>query len=167
VHSTPKLPPSNGKSRSTQHKPVFSKETNSAFRSPSPRKYTGRNPLAASQSSTGPSTPNAYADNTQDLFSSSPFEAGSAARPTPNPDTVLHRNVLDKNYRIQATPHSQRKQHTTTLGRLSRLLARDLRAPTTQRPLLSSKTTLTTTSATTSPTPTSHPRNLPPHTCES
>jgi DASH complex subunit ASK1 len=114
VHSTPKLPPSNGKSRSTQHKPVFSKETNSAFRSPSPRKYTGRNPLAASQSSTGPSTPNAYADNTQDLFSSSPFEAGSAARPTPNPDTVLHRNVLDKNYRIQATPHSQRKQHTTT-----------------------------------------------------
>lgn len=109
VHSTPKLPPSNGKARSIQHKSSFGNTANSAFRSPSPRKYTGKNPLA---SSTGPSTPNAFADNTQDLFSSSPFQAESAARPAPNPDTVLHRNVLDKNYRIQATPHSQRKQPT-------------------------------------------------------
>lgn len=112
VHSTPKLPPSNGKSRSTQNKSSFGKSASSAFRSPSPRKYTGRNPLATSQSSVEPSTPNAYGANNQDLFSSSPFQADSAVRPAPpsNPDTVLHRNVLDKNYRIQATPHSQRKQ---------------------------------------------------------
>jgi DASH complex subunit ASK1 len=115
VHSTPKLPPSNGKARATQHKSSSGKPTSSAFRSPSPRKYTGRNPLATSQSSAGPSTPDAnpFASNTQDLFDSSPFQAESAARPTPNPDTVLHRNVLDKNYRIQATPHSQRKQPTS------------------------------------------------------
>jgi DASH complex subunit ASK1 len=113
VHSTPKLPPSNGKARSTQHKSSSGKPTSSAFRSPSPRKYTGRNPLATSQSSTGPSTPNPFASNTQDLFDSSPFQAESAARPASNPDTVLHRNVLDKNYRIQATPHSQRKQPTS------------------------------------------------------
>jgi DASH complex subunit ASK1 len=110
VHSTPKLPPSNGKARSTQHKSSFgNKESNSAFRSPSPRKYTGRNPLGVSQSSLGPTTPSVFEDNTQDLFSS-PFRAESAARRPSNPDTVLHRNVLDKNYRIQATPHSQRKQ---------------------------------------------------------
>lgn len=114
VHSTPRLPASTGKSRSTQHKSSFSKQAGSSYRSPSPRKYTGRNPLANSQSSQEPSTPNAPAANTQDLFSSSPFQAESALRPTAqssNPDRVLHRNVLDKNYRIQATPHSQRKQN--------------------------------------------------------
>jgi DASH complex subunit ASK1 len=110
VHSTPKLPPSTGKARSSQH----SKPASSSYRSPSPRKYTGRNALAASQSSEEPSTPNAPAAHTQDLFSS-PFQADSAARPSTqasNPDAVLHRNVLDKNYRIQATPHSQRKQQS-------------------------------------------------------
>ncbi|GAB7332030.1 hypothetical protein MBLNU13_g03928t1 [Cladosporium sp. NU13] len=127
VHSTPKLPPSNGKARANQNKSSSGKPTSSAFRSPSPRKYTGRNPLATSQSSAGPSTPKPFASNTQDLFDSSPFQPESAARPTPNPDTVLHRNVLDKNYRIQATPHSQRKQPisysrptTTTPGTATR-----------------------------------------------
>lgn len=128
VHSTPKLPPSNSKARATHHKSSSGKPTSSAFRSPSPRKYTGHNPLATSQSSAGgPSTPKPFASNTQDLFDSSPFQPESAAGPTPNPDTVLHRNVLDKNYRIQATPHSQRKQPpsysrptTTTPGTATR-----------------------------------------------
>ena len=114
VHSTPKLPPSTGKGRASQHKPSYEKPPNSSYRSPSPRKYTGRNALAASQSSEEPSTPNAPATRTRDLFSS-PFETESAARPSAyeqNPDAVLHRNVLDKNYRIQATPHSQRKQQS-------------------------------------------------------
>lgn len=114
VHSTPRLPASTGKTQ-TQHKSSFNKSAASSYRSPSPRKYTGRNPLATSQASQEPSTPNAPASNNQDLFSSSPFQAESALRPTAqtsNPDTVLHRNVLDKNYRIQATPHSQRKQPT-------------------------------------------------------
>ena len=114
VHSTPKLPPSTGKGRASQHKPSYEKPPNSSYRSPSPRKYTGRNALAASQSSEEPSTPDAPATRTRDLFSS-PFETDSAARPSAyeqNPDAVLHRNVLDKNYRIQATPHSQRKQQS-------------------------------------------------------
>jgi len=114
VHSTPKLPPSTDKGRSSQHKSSYDKPPNSSYRSPSPRKYTGRNALAASHSSEEPSTPNAPATRTHDLFSS-PFETESAARPSAqeqNPDAVLHRNVLDKNYRIQATPHSQRKQQS-------------------------------------------------------
>jgi DASH complex subunit ASK1 len=114
VHSTPKLPPSTGKGRSSQHKSSFGKSANSTYHSPSPRKYTGRNARALSQSSEEPSTPNAPATRTHDLFSS-PFETESAARPSAqesNPDAVLHRNVLDKNYRIQATPHSQRKQQS-------------------------------------------------------
>ena len=113
VHSTPKLPPSNGKTRANQHRSSSGKPTSSAFHSPSPRKYTGRNPLAISHSSAGPSTPKPFASNTQHLFDSSPFQPESAPRPTPNPDTVLHRNVLDKNYRVQATPHSQRKRPTS------------------------------------------------------
>jgi len=112
VHSTPKLPPSTGKA--SQHKSSFGRPASSSYTSPSPRKYTGRNALAASQSSEEPSTPNAHVARGHDLFSS-PFQAESAARPSTqasNPDAVLHRNVLDKNYRIQATPHSQRKQQS-------------------------------------------------------
>ncbi|KAM0712488.1 hypothetical protein Q7P37_011585 [Cladosporium fusiforme] len=113
TQSTPKLPASTGKARSS-----YSRPASSSYRSPSPRKYTGKNPLAHSQDSDEePSTPNAPAHtDDQHLFSSSPFQAESNVKPhqthTPNPDTVLHRNVLDKNYRIQATPHSQRKPQT-------------------------------------------------------
>jgi len=111
VHSTPKLPPSTGKARSSQPKSSFGRQASSSYTSPSPRKYTGRNARAASHSSEEPSTPNAPATRTHDLFSS-PFQE-SAAKPSTqasNPDAVLHRNVLDKNYHVRATPHSQRKQ---------------------------------------------------------
>lgn len=116
TQSTPKLPASTGKARSSHNRPG-----SSSYRSPSPRKYTGKNPLALSQNSEEePSTPNAPATYEGDdrLFSSSPFQAESAFKPAThthaaaNPDTVLHRNVLDKTYRIQATPHSQRKPQT-------------------------------------------------------
>ncbi|KAL1585523.1 hypothetical protein WHR41_05640 [Cladosporium halotolerans] len=114
VQSTPKLPASTTKTRPAQQKSSFGKSAASSYRSPSPRKYTGRNPLAVSQTSEEPSTPNAPGNrNDENLFSSSPFQAESAVRPQTqhsNADAVLHRNVLDKNYRIQATPHSQRKQ---------------------------------------------------------
>lgn len=46
---------------------------------------------------------------------SSPFEPESAFQPSANrrpqnSDPLMHRSILDKNYRIQATPHTQRKQ---------------------------------------------------------
>lgn len=50
-------------------------------------------------------------------FDSSPFEPESAFQPSAyhsqrqeNNDPVMHRAILDKNYRIQATPHTQRQQ---------------------------------------------------------
>jgi DASH complex subunit ASK1 len=48
------------------------------------------------------------------LHSSSPFEPPSAYQPSTaqrqqNPDTLMHR-VMDRNFRIQATPHTARKQ---------------------------------------------------------
>ena len=83
-----------------------------AFRSPSPRKYTGKNPLAKAPSSEEPSTPR---PQTGLCAQSSPFEPESAIyQPSTqgqrtNNDPLMHR-VLDKNYRIQATPHTQRRQ---------------------------------------------------------
>ena len=107
VQTTPKL--SSGKK--TNGKAVLSKST-AAFRSPSPRKYTGKNPLAANPSSEEPSTPR---PQTGAGVQSSPFEPESAAyRPSTqqrrgNNDPLMHR-ILDKNYRVQATPHTQRRQ---------------------------------------------------------
>ena len=103
VQTTPKLPASTKK---TNGKPP------AAFRSPSPRKYTGKNPLAKQPSSEEPSTPRPQKDT---FPQSSPFEPNSAFRPPPpstrqNNDPLMHR-VLDKNYRIQATPHPQRRQY--------------------------------------------------------
>lgn len=100
AQSTPKLPPSTAKGRNAA----------ASFRSPSPRKYTGKNPLAVTPSSEEPSTPR---PQTTLNFQSSPFEPNSAAfRPSArqNNDPLLHRGVLDKNYRIQATPHTQRRK---------------------------------------------------------
>ena len=82
-----------------------------ALRSPSPRKYTGKNPLGKDQSSEEPSTPR---PQTGAGAQSSPFEPESAAyRPSTqrrtNNDPLMHR-MLDKNYRVQATPHTQRRQ---------------------------------------------------------
>ncbi|KAK5175576.1 DASH complex subunit ask1 [Saxophila tyrrhenica] len=99
VQSTPKI----GSSRKTNSKAA-------AFRSPSPRKYTGKNPLATG-SSEGPSTPR---PRTGVGAQSSPFEPESAAyvpstQQRGNNDPLMHR-ILDKNYRIQATPHTQRRQ---------------------------------------------------------
>ncbi|KAF2207745.1 hypothetical protein CERZMDRAFT_114940 [Cercospora zeae-maydis SCOH1-5] len=75
LQTTPKLPTSTSKSssktRSQGSRPA------SSYRSPSPRKYTGRNPR-------GGNTPE-------------------------NHDPLMHR-VLDKSYRIQATPMTQRRQ---------------------------------------------------------
>ncbi|KAI4717684.1 hypothetical protein E4T48_06117 [Aureobasidium sp. EXF-10727] len=47
-------------------------------------------------------------------FHSSPFEPPSAYQPStaqrqPNPDPLMHR-IMDRNFRIQATPHTARKQ---------------------------------------------------------
>ena len=99
VQTTPKI----GSSKKTNGK--------TAFRSPSPRKYTGKNPLALGRDSEEPSTPRPQPGADQ----SSPFEPESAAyRPSTqqrhtNNDPLMHR-VLDKNYRVQATPHTQRRQ---------------------------------------------------------
>jgi DASH complex subunit ASK1 len=99
VQTTPKI----GSSKKTNCK--------TAFRSPSPRKYTGNNPLALGRDSEEPSTPRPQTGADQ----SSPFEPESAAyRPSTqqrrtNNDPLMHR-VLDKNYRVQATPHTQRRQ---------------------------------------------------------
>lgn len=115
VQSTPRLNSNSKHQAESANKPSASREPPaSAFRSPSPRKYTGKNPLG----SAGPSTPHAAA--------SSPFEPESAYQPSAqysayqqarNNDVLLHRGVLDKNYRVQATPHTQRRAHqqpTTT-----------------------------------------------------
>lgn len=77
------------------------------FRSPSPRKYTGRNTLATAH----PSTPrSAHHPVTTTRAQSSPFEPDTTARrPPSNNDALLHRGVLDKNYRVQATPHTQHR----------------------------------------------------------
>ncbi len=104
VQTTPKI----GSAKKTNTK-------GAAFRSPSPRKYTGKNPIALG-SSEGPSTPRPH---TFAGAQSSPFEPESAAyvpsahRSNPNNDPLMHR-ILDKNYRIQATPHTQRRQRPTT-----------------------------------------------------
>jgi len=104
AQSTPRLPPSTSR-RTNGKAPAAS------YRSPSPRKYTGRNPLAMNVSAETPSTPRPQAN----LYpQSSPFEPESAYQPSgarqQNPDPLMHRGVLDKNYRIQATPHAQRRQ---------------------------------------------------------
>lgn len=106
LQTTPKI--SSGKK--PNGKPALAKST-AAFRSPSPRKYTGKNPIALGASSEQPSTPR---PQTGAGAQSSPFEPESAAyRPSTqrraNNDPLMHR-VLDKNYRIQATPHTQRRQ---------------------------------------------------------
>ncbi|KAI7216355.1 hypothetical protein KC333_g4877 [Hortaea werneckii] len=130
VQSTPKLSASASKQRdaaaggSTRARAGF-KSSAASFRSPSPRKYTGRNPLGMSTSSQhGPSTPKSATQRAPAAdLQSSPFEPDSAVKPPPstaqrsahrqqpsNHDPLMHRGVLDKNYRIQATPHTQRRQ---------------------------------------------------------
>ncbi|KAK5112215.1 hypothetical protein LTR62_004376 [Meristemomyces frigidus] len=102
AQSTPKLSASAGKNNTSGRKPVN-------YRSPSPRKYTGKNPLAIPISSDEPSTPRTHGKVFQQ---SSPFQPESAYQPSAmrqNNDPLLHR-VLDKSYRIQATPHTQRRQ---------------------------------------------------------
>ncbi|KAH9815742.1 DASH complex subunit ask1-like [Teratosphaeria destructans] len=95
-----------------------------AFRSPSPRKYTGRNPLAMTPGSDEPSTPRPRADmglapesspfEPESAYQPSAFKASTLGRPGAkrhnSNDPLLHRGVLDKNYRVQATPHTQRRQ---------------------------------------------------------
>lgn len=88
-------------------KPANTKASN--FRSPSPRKYTGKNPAALSDE---PSTPRPQAKTAPQ---SSPFNPESAPyvpsayRSRTTQDPLLHR-ILDKTYRVQATPHTQRRQ---------------------------------------------------------
>nr|POF12657.1 dash complex subunit ask1 [Quercus suber] len=109
VQSTPRLPTSaSGKSRA--HAPP-----KSSLRSPSPRKYTrGQNNRAAPAPSDTPSTPRLQTHATQQ---SSPFEPESGYQPSArrqqaasNNDPLMHRGVLDRNYRIQATPHTQQRR---------------------------------------------------------
>ncbi|KAK4553729.1 DASH complex subunit ask1 [Recurvomyces mirabilis] len=102
VQSTPKLSASTSRTAKSGRKAV-------SYRSPSPRKYTGKTPMAMPLSPEEPSTPRAH----QDVYpQSSPFQPESAYQPSAlrhNNDPLLHR-VLDKSYRVQATPHTQRRQ---------------------------------------------------------
>ncbi|KAK6435622.1 DASH complex subunit ask1 [Oleoguttula sp. CCFEE 5521] len=120
VQSTPKLTASTGKPRSgpsSQQRTKAGKRTTASFRSPSPRKYTGRNPLALTDTPSEPSTPRPQ----QTQLDSSPFQPQSGnqssaqrtASREQNADAFLHRNVLDKHYRVQATPHTQRRERVT------------------------------------------------------
>ncbi|KAK5700709.1 DASH complex subunit ask1 [Elasticomyces elasticus] len=112
LQTTPRLAPSTSKSTKPTGRLGHGKAA--AFRSPSPRKYTGKNPLAVEESSEQPSTPRLRSVLDPQ---SSPFQPDSAYRPSAmrqNNDPLMHR-ILDKNYRIQATPHAQRRQpHQTT-----------------------------------------------------
>jgi DASH complex subunit ASK1 len=107
VQTTPKLTPSSRR-RSTGRSV---RSAASSYKSPTPRKYTGRHQMGDAPNSEQPSTPRMpSAPN----FQSSPFEPESAYQPSAfaqrqNNDPLMHR-VLDKNYRIQATPLTQRKQ---------------------------------------------------------
>ncbi|CAK4033478.1 DASH complex subunit ask1 [Lecanosticta acicola] len=113
VQTTPKLPPSTSNKTNGDSRANFNNKNaaSASYPSPSPRKYTGKNPLAVHDSEE-PSTPRMQsAANLQ----SSPFEPESAFQPSArsrpqNHDPLMHRAILDKNYRIQATPHTQRKQ---------------------------------------------------------
>ncbi|KAK4985017.1 DASH complex subunit ask1 [Elasticomyces elasticus] len=107
VHSTPRMPATaekNGKGRAALSRPK-------PVHSPSPEKRTistnGRLQPPNGSPSFDPSTPG-KAPKPAD---SSPFNPPSAYQPPTaerrNNDPLLHR-VLDKNYRIQATPHNQR-----------------------------------------------------------
>ncbi|EMC96666.1 hypothetical protein BAUCODRAFT_108492 [Baudoinia panamericana UAMH 10762] len=108
VHSTPQLAPSTSKKAGSTSKAEASKPAQPLL-SPSPRKYTGKNPKALPPSSDAPSTPGRQPNLYED---SSPFEPNSTFKPSAmrtNNDPLLHR-ILDKNYRVQATPHTQRRQ---------------------------------------------------------
>lgn len=111
VQSTPKLKGSVNRSHSGGSRPTSAKAA--SFRSPSPRKYTGKNPLALSQQEADePSTPTANISSPFQPESAlqQPSTAQRASSRKHNPDLLLHRNVLDKNYRVQATPHTQRRE---------------------------------------------------------
>ena len=104
AQTTPRLPPSASTATGKG-------QPSSAHRSVTPRKYTGKNPRATERASEEPSTPR---PQTGAAAPSSPFEPESAYQPlmrgtrTANHDPLMHR-VLDKTYRVQATPHTQRK----------------------------------------------------------
>ncbi|KAK3703861.1 DASH complex subunit ask1 [Vermiconidia calcicola] len=106
VQTTPKI----GSAKKVNRKAQLSRPED-AYRSPSPRKYTGTNPKAMQRSPDEPSTPRPQMGA---AMQSSPFEPESAYQPSTqqprtNNDPLMHR-VLDRNYRIQATPHTQRRQ---------------------------------------------------------
>lgn len=114
------------------------KKTNgkAAYRSPSPRKYTGKNPMGRGRDdSEEPSTPRPQAG----IDMSSPFEPESAAyqpstQKRTNNDPLMHR-VLDKNYRVQATPHTQRrKRQQGEEGTLGKVKGTPATATKTRRP---------------------------------
>lgn len=120
VQTTPKLTPSSArKSAAGTGQRRNNRSAASSYRSPSPRKYTGRNPKATEPSSEQPSTPRMPSALN---FQSSPFQPESAFQPSAfqekqqNNDPVMHR-VLDKNFRVQATPLTQRKQYKPTAAK--------------------------------------------------
>ncbi|MCJ1444944.1 MAG: DASH complex subunit ask1 [Stictis urceolatum] len=71
------------------------------------REIKGQPATLEEDSSDMPSTPRAQTLS-RHMPDSSPFEPPSTAKKTPANDVLLHR-VLDRNYRIQATPHAQPK----------------------------------------------------------
>ncbi|KAL2352455.1 DASH complex subunit Ask1-domain-containing protein [Cryomyces antarcticus] len=121
-----------GTYRGTPHMPSTAKRPNQPKAStatatfadyPSPyetfrRELDGNAPNSTAQpSTTMPTTPGKRAQQLPDTSmtpTSSPFAPPSAYMPSTqrrtNPDPLLHR-VLDKNYRVQATPHTQRRHH--------------------------------------------------------
>lgn len=84
---------------------------------PPPKSSTRRQPFRNMDAPEEPSTPRHQPAQTLD---SSPFEPPSAYQVSTaqrqNHDPLLHR-ILDKNYRIQATPHTQLKQQQTVTTR--------------------------------------------------
>ncbi|KJX99229.1 dash complex subunit ask1 like protein [Zymoseptoria brevis] len=111
VQSTPKLTPT-GRRGSAGRSTRSARSAASSYKSPTPRKYTGRNQMGNDPESEQPSTPRM--PSALNFQQSSPFEPESAYQPSAfntrhNNDPLMHR-VLDKNYRVQATPLTQRKQ---------------------------------------------------------
>lgn len=111
AQSTPRLPPSTAKKPKSAIRGQAARAASNP-RSPSPRKYTGQNPLALDTSSEQPSTPRM--NSAINLMQSSPFEPESGYQPSAfqrpqTTDPLMHR-ILDKTYRIQATPHTERRR---------------------------------------------------------
>lgn len=126
IHGTPQL--SVSRSKTQAHTPVPSPTP--------PRASAHRIPYRKPRAPAQPSTP--QGNESIQHSESSPFEPPSAyqlgtaqRQQQTNPDPLLHR-VLDKNYRVQATPHTARRTQTahTTTKATPQTTSKDSRAAT-------------------------------------